>query len=137
MNTIWKQLPTDLVKQIIVYDGTIVDRCGVYMNRISKYDERYKLLLEIPSKTIYSQTYGFDTSYRVCVAFKDKEFSCLIVHISKETIGQSMYKDFVYDSRMFSNQYNVDYIQKYMYGDTHKYYVCRNPIDIFLIFRNK
>jgi hypothetical protein len=44
----FQTLPQDVLQQILVYDGTIKYRNGVYMNQISKNDIRYKICNKIP-----------------------------------------------------------------------------------------
>jgi len=43
---IWSKLPTDIVKHILKYDGSITYRNGKYMNKIPNPDENYPLILE-------------------------------------------------------------------------------------------
>ena len=41
-------LPTDIVHHILTYTGALKLRNGKYMGQISKSDDRYEMLLEIP-----------------------------------------------------------------------------------------
>lgn len=50
MNTIWSQLPKDILIIVLNFDGTIKDRNGKFMNQISKNDTRYKILHSVPIK---------------------------------------------------------------------------------------
>ena len=45
---IYSQLPDELIHKIINYTNVITYRYGKYINKISKNDERYKLLDKIP-----------------------------------------------------------------------------------------
>lgn len=45
---IFNYLPQDIIQYILSYNDTIKYRNGKYMNQISKDDDRYKLLLNIP-----------------------------------------------------------------------------------------
>lgn len=45
---IYSQLPHELIHKIINYTNVITYRYGKYINKISKNDERYKLLDKIP-----------------------------------------------------------------------------------------
>ena len=49
---IYSQLPDVLINKIINYTNVITYRYGKYINKISKNDERYKLLDKIPLKII-------------------------------------------------------------------------------------
>ena len=56
MNNNWKNLPNEIIDLIIHYDGRIKLRNGVYMNQISKKDERYQLLSSMSRKEFYELT---------------------------------------------------------------------------------
>jgi len=62
----WFNLPLDVVKKIIEYEGSIKYRHGRFMNQIPKTDFRYPLLRTIPSKIITS--YG---TTHVLLSYKD------------------------------------------------------------------
>jgi len=128
MNDLWKQLPNDILNQVIKYDNKIKKRNGMYINQISEDDERYKMLLGIPKKKIEIQTYGWNRSYKVIVNFKTKPYSCLIITILDEGIVEEIYKDFVYEKYVFSTENNIEYVNKYIYGQTHKYMYNRKNI---------
>ena len=101
MNDLWKQLPNDLLNQVIKYDNKIKNRNGMYINQISEDDERYKILLGLPRKKIEIQTYGWNRSYKVIVNFKTQPYSCLIITILDEGIVEEIYKDFVYEKYVY------------------------------------
>jgi hypothetical protein len=128
MNDLWKQLPNDILNQVIKYDNKIKNRNGMYINQISKDEERYKILLGIPKKKIEIQTYGWNRSYKVIVNFKTQPYSCLIITILDDGIVEEIYKDFVYEKNVFSTEYNIEYVNKYIYGQTHKYMYNRKNI---------
>lgn len=129
MNDLWKQLPNDILNQVIKYDNKIKNRNGMYINQISKDDERYKMLLEIPKKKMEIQTYGWGpVTYKVIVNFKTKPYSCLIITILNEGIIEEIYKDFVYNTEVLSTQCNMEYTKKYIYGQRHKYMYTRKNI---------
>jgi len=128
MNELWKQLPNDILNQVIKYDNKIKKRNGMYMNQISEDDERYKILLGIPKKKIEIQEYGWNRSYKVIVNFKTKPYSCLIITILDEGIIEEMYKDFVYETCVYSIESNIEYVKKYIYGQSHKYMYNRKKI---------
>jgi hypothetical protein len=45
----FKTLPDELIHYIVNYTDVVVYRHGKYMNRLHKEDERYKILMEIPT----------------------------------------------------------------------------------------
>jgi hypothetical protein len=49
---LFSSLPTDIIHNILSYNGTLKLRNGKYMGQISKSDKRYELLLKI-SRKIY------------------------------------------------------------------------------------
>ena len=51
-NQRWKEIPTDILKLILKYDGSIVERNGIYMNQIPKHDERYEIIKKNTPKRI-------------------------------------------------------------------------------------
>jgi hypothetical protein len=52
INTIWKELPREVVFIIIEFCGIVKCRNGKYMYQISTDDVRYNLLQQIPNKVI-------------------------------------------------------------------------------------
>ena len=44
----FKNLPDELIHHIINYTDVVVYRHGKYINRLNNYDQRYKLLMNIP-----------------------------------------------------------------------------------------
>ena len=53
METLWKNIPSELADLILRFDGTIRKRHGKYFDQIPPYDARYNLLLTIPRPTKY------------------------------------------------------------------------------------
>ena len=52
MDAVFALLPADLVRSILVYDGSIKYRQGKYMNQLSRTDDRYALVETVP-RTIH------------------------------------------------------------------------------------
>ena len=50
---IWKHLPSDIINLVLVYDGSIRQRAGRYMNQIAKTDPRYPLIQGVPPRIIH------------------------------------------------------------------------------------
>lgn len=76
MVKLWKNIPIEIEDIIIQFCGNIKKRNGIYMFQIPKNDERYILLLTIPTKIfwqcgIYRQT---------CVKFTNTHYSMFIKH---------------------------------------------------------
>ena len=61
---IFSTLPTELLHQILVYDGSIAYRNGKYMNQLPKTDKRFQLLTTIPMPHIHLVPGGFDATIR-------------------------------------------------------------------------
>lgn len=72
MNQQWKEVSSDILNMILEYDGRIVKRNGIYMNRIHKQDERYEIIKNIPQKKYYKMTYI--EQCETFVYFKNKKF---------------------------------------------------------------
>ena len=55
---IWNCVPIEISNIIMEFCGIVKCRCGVYINQISPYDSRYKMLLTLPQlhKGIYDDT---------------------------------------------------------------------------------
>ena len=63
---LWKGINKDILHLILKYDGSIIERNGMYMNRIPIHDERYTIIKNIPPKKYYKN----DTF----VYFQNKKF---------------------------------------------------------------
>jgi hypothetical protein len=61
MNSVWSTLPRDVLRSVLLYDGQIVYRDGMYINRIPKDDPRYNMLRNIPCiiPTCFSTSGGY------------------------------------------------------------------------------
>ena len=61
MNSVWSTLPRDVLRSVLLYDGQIVYRDGMYINRIPKDDPRYNTLSNIPYiiPTCFSTSGGY------------------------------------------------------------------------------
>ena len=53
---LWKGINKDILDLIFKYYGRLKKRNGVYMNQISRQDERYKLLHSIPRKEFFGSS---------------------------------------------------------------------------------
>jgi hypothetical protein len=53
----FSKLPDVLIHIILAYTGKVSYRCGRYINRLCKNDERYQLLQTIPQKD-YNESYN-------------------------------------------------------------------------------
>lgn len=76
-NQRWKEIPTDILKLILKYDGSIVERNGIYYNQIPKNDERYEIIKKIPQKEYYKMNIVADYNccqYETFVYFQNKKF---------------------------------------------------------------
>ena len=51
------RLPVELVHHILEYDGRMKYRNGKYMNQITKDDDRYKMLQQIPQIVTYTHNH--------------------------------------------------------------------------------
>lgn len=73
---LWKEIPTDILHLILKYDGRIIERNGIYMNRIPIHDERYEIIKKIPPKKYYKMSLfsGIPYRYETFVFFKKKAF---------------------------------------------------------------
>jgi hypothetical protein len=91
------------------------------VNKIPKDDYRYNMLLTIPIKKVIKQTYGWDISYNVYVVFQNKPYSSLIRLITKKTIVDDYYIDYVYDNAKLIDK---DILNKYISGYTHRHIYC-------------
>ena len=67
LSQFFQNLPSDILQQILVYDGTIKRRNGKYMDQLSKTDARYDLLQSIP---------------KAVALFNNDMFFCFIVHFT-------------------------------------------------------
>jgi hypothetical protein len=74
-----KGITKELLNLILEYDGSIHYRNGVYINRISKEDERYDILKNIPSKKYYPIPHQHETF----VYFRNKTFFIGFVETSE------------------------------------------------------
>lgn len=67
---LWKAIPTDILHLILKYDGRIVERNGIYMNRIPLQDERYTIIKNIPPKKYYrNETFVYFRNSKFFIGF--------------------------------------------------------------------
>ena len=105
MEECWKRLPLDIIKQILSYDENIVIRRWgeiVYIGRIRRSDERYKILLTKPDN-IGSRVYLPIPHTR----------SCLIIMVYQETLETD-------NSLHFTENFFIDILKLQKYP--HNYY---------------
>ena len=95
-----KQLPKEIMHIILEYYGQIYYKNGTYINKIHKYDLRYKLLEHIPKMAFHlhhnTVTYAFTLSIR----FTNKKY---VLIIDRKEYGKYLWYDFLRKSEPNNN----------------------------------
>lgn len=73
----YKNLPNDMIFEILSFDDRFILRRGKLMNRIPKNDKRYKLLSKIPQKKYNSYN---NTNY-VTIYINEKKIILFIIMV--------------------------------------------------------
>jgi len=60
LNNIWKQIPKEILRIVLEYDGKIKYRTGMYIDKVIIHDEQKKLLEKIPKIIHCSQCFSFE-----------------------------------------------------------------------------
>lgn len=83
---LWKAVPTDILHLILKYDGRIVERNGIYMNRIPLQDERYEMIKNIaPKKHHINSTFVWFPNSKFFIGFIEQN----------QTIKLLFFKDYM------------------------------------------
>ena len=99
LSSFWKNIPRDILHQLLEYYGKINYKNGEYINRIIKTDERYELLLKIPKN--YSNRIIYYNVYN-----QHKLHFLAFVALSKFTIYKQIKDNIKY--LLFKNNYAPD-----------------------------
>lgn len=107
MHELWKQLPMNIVNNILKYNGTISYRNGKYINKIQNIDDNYPLILErmrITSNRDYFHSSGNSSGYfslwvRINIPNDDNK---KILFYFASIIGLRI-KQFIYDNDDYTN----------------------------------
>lgn len=94
-NPRWKEIPTDILKLILKYDGSIVERNGIYMNRIPIHDERYEIIKKIPPKKYHKMYIVADYNccqYETFVYFQNKKFFIGFIETPDKCIKHNFFR---------------------------------------------
>jgi hypothetical protein len=97
---VFGNLPKDIVLLILKYDGRIKYRDGRYINAIPTWDQRYKLLAELPfpKPVLYTMTYErlFEEHFEYKLVFKERKYEMLVWNIYNppDKVMYYLYKPF-------------------------------------------
>jgi len=105
---LFSKLPKEIIHYILKYDGRICYRNGDYINRIHKYDHRYKILEPIPQKMKFCVISEIpippNDGFAIYIKFSNNIF---ILIVQKYAYGKHIYYSFINKKNISINQHKT------------------------------
>ena len=117
----YKNLPIDIIKKILDFNGAIKYRNGVFIDQIDKKDYRYNLLLSIPKPYHYINSFF---NFHYIIFFPRALYSTVkrFLHIysnSNEEINYMLDVEDLFTVRLFiykKTNYNIDQLEPLVFN---------------------